>query len=58
MILYYNNMGRKRKKENEKKVTFHLNITKELIEEFKQECEKKGEIPSHIIEDLIKKYLK
>lgn len=50
-------MGRKRIDYNKKKVAFNLSVTREVIEELKEEAEKKGEIPSNIIEDLIKKYL-
>lgn len=47
-------MSRRRKKEEEKKVKFNLSIEKQIIDELKQ----KEEIPSRIIEDLVRKYLK
>lgn len=51
-------MGRKRLNEEEKRVAFNLSIQKKILDEFKSEMEKKEEIPSRIIEDLILKYLK
>lgn len=51
-------MGRKRLNPEEKKVTFHLSIKKRVIDQLRKEAEEQGEVPSTIIEDLIKKYLK
>lgn len=51
-------MGRKRLNEKEKRVAFNLSIKKKVLDEFKEEMEKRGEIPSRFIEELIKKYLK
>ena len=51
-------MGRKRVEKEKKRETLHITIPRNLIEEYKSETEKRGEIPSRIVEDLIKKYLK
>lgn len=50
-------MGRKRKADDEKKVTFHLSVTKKIIDDFKKEVEEQKEVPSRIIEKLIIDYL-
>ena len=50
-------MGRKRLDEEEKRVAFNLSIQKKILDEFKSEMQKKEEIPSRFIEDLILKYL-
>lgn len=51
-------MGRKRKAEDEKKVTFHLSVTKKVLDEFKKELERREEVPSKILERLIIDFLK
>lgn len=51
-------MGRKRKPEEEKKVTFHLSIKKKVIDEFKKELERREEVPSRMLEKLIIDFLK
>lgn len=50
-------MGRKRLDKNKRKGTLNLSITQEVIDEFKQECERKEELQSHVVEYLIKKYI-
>lgn len=51
-------MGRKRLEEEEKRVAYNISIKKKILDEFKAEMEKEGEIPSRFIEDLILKFLK
>lgn len=50
-------MSRKRIDDDNKKIAFNLSIKRKIIEDLKTKAEKEGEIPSNIIEDLIKKYL-
>lgn len=49
-------MGRKRIDPEDKRIGYNIRLPKKFIDEFKKECEKRGEIPSQIIEKLIKKY--
>lgn len=50
-------MSRKRKDEEIKRKGFNVSLPKYLIDEFKREAERKGEVPSHVIKRMIEKYL-
>lgn len=49
-------MGRKRIDKEKRKEPYTISLPRKTINEFREEAEKRGEIPSHIIEKLIKKY--
>lgn len=51
-------MSRKRKLEEEKRRPLNISLPKGLKEEFIKECEKRGDIPSHLVREMIEKYLK
>lgn len=57
-IKWYNkNMSRRKKLEKDKRKPFNISLPKELKEEFIKECEKRGDIPSHLVREMIEKYL-
>lgn len=57
-IKWYNiDMSRKRKLEEDKRRPLNVSLPKHLKEEFIEECERRGDIPSHLVREMIEKYL-
>lgn len=51
-------MSRRRKLDEEKRRPLNISLPKHLKDQFIRECEKRGDIPSHLVREMIEKYLK